>query len=192
MGLLVNKKKSAFTLIEIIIALGVTVIVLGIVNSIFITGNKVFSDSDVKTTLQIERQAIQEQISSIGMQAVEIKSVDGDTTSNELNNITISSYNKAGNPQDFHLTIVEDTEKKYKDNSKIYKFFLDGQEISGNIKSFKINHNIINISAYTDASTKTAALKNINSIKFDIILRKETGYSNVEQPINFGVTFRNK
>ena len=180
-----KKKKSAFTLIEILIALGVTVIVLGIVNSIFITGNKVFSDSDVKTTLQIERQAIQEQISNIGMQAVEIKSVNGDTTSNELNNITISSYDKDGNLHDFHLAIVEDTEKKY-------KFTIDGQEISSNIESFKIDSSIINISAYTDANTKAAALKNISSIKFDITLRKENGFSNVEQPINFGVVFRNK
>lgn len=187
-----KKKKSAFTLIEILIALGVTVIVLGIVNSIFITGNKVFSDSDVKTTLQIERQAIQEQMSSIGMQAVEIKSVNGDTISNELNNITISSYDKDGNPHDFHLAIVEDTEKKYKDNSKIYKFTIDGQEISRNIKSFKIDNSIINISAYADDTIKAAELKKISSIKFDITLRKENGYSNVEQPINFGVVFRNK
>lgn len=185
-----KKKKSAFTLIEILIALGVTVIVLGIVNSIFITGNKVFSDSDVKTTLQIERQAIQEQISNIGMQAVEIKSVDA--TSGELNNIIISSYDKAGNLHDFNLAIVEDTEKRYKDNSKIYKFTIDGQDISSNIKSFMVDSSIINISAYTDATAKAAALKNISSIKFDITLRKENGFSNVEQPINFGVVFRNK
>ncbi|AWK49722.1 type II secretion system protein [Clostridium beijerinckii] len=191
-GIISEKKKSAFTLIEIIIVLGITVIVLGIVNSIFITGNKVFSDSDVKTTLQIERQAIQEKISDIGMQAVEIKSVNGDTTSNELNNITISSYDKNGNPHDFHLAIVEDTEKKYKNNSEIYKFTIDGQEISGNIKSFKIDNSIIDISAYTDATKKATALKKISSIKFDIILRKENGYSNVQQPINFGVVFRNK
>lgn len=187
-----KKKKSAFTLIEIIIALGVLVIVLGIVNSIFITGNKVFSDSDVKTTLQMERQAIQEQISNIGMQAVEIKSVNVDPDSNKLENITISSYDKAGNLHDFYLEIVEDTEKKYTDNNKMYKFTIDGQEISSNIETFTIDSSIINISAYTDATAKAAALKNISSIKFAITLRKENGYSNVRQPIDFGVVFRNK
>ena len=35
-------------------------------------------------------------------------------------------------------------------------------------------------------------LRNINSIEFNILLRKEKGYSNVEQPIDFRVTFRNK
>lgn len=186
-----KKKKSAFTLIEIIIALGVLVIVLGIVNSIFITGNKVFSNSDVNTTLQMERQAIQEQISNIGMQAVEIKSVNGDPSSGKLNNITISSYDKAGNLHDFQLEI-EDTEKKYKNNRKIYKLTIDGQEISSNIEYFKIDSSIINISAYTDATAKATALKNISSIKFDITLRKENGYSDVRQPIDFGVVFRNK
>lgn len=186
-----KKKKSGFTLIEIIIALGITVIVLGIANSIFITGNKVFSDSDVKTTLQIEGQAIQEKISNIGMQAREIKAVRGNDDSNELESITVSSYDKNGNLQDFNLEI-EDTGNKYKDNSKIYRLMIDGEEVSGNIQRFIIDADIIDISAYTDNAIKAAALKNINSIKFDIALRRESGYSNVEQPINFGITFRNK
>ena len=81
-----KKKKPGFTLIEMIIALALTVIILGIASSMFITGNKVFSDSDVKSTLQIEGQAIQEKISDIGMQATGIKSVTVDTSdTNEIN-----------------------------------------------------------------------------------------------------------
>lgn len=175
---MLKKKKSGFTLIEIIISLVVTIIVLEIVYSIFITGNKVFSDSDVKTTLQMEGQSIQEKISNIGMQAVEIKSISKDNNSNELESIIISSYDKSGNSHDFVLAI-DDTGNIYKDNSKIYRFLIDNEEICNKIKSFKI---------YTNSTS----LNNINSLKFDITLRKESGYSNVEQAINFGITFRNK
>lgn len=45
-----NKRRTGFTLIEMIIVLALTVIILGIMGSIFTTGNKIFSDSDVKST----------------------------------------------------------------------------------------------------------------------------------------------
>lgn len=192
-----KKKKSAFTLIEIIIALGVTVIVLGIVNSIFITGNKVFSNSDVNTTLQMERQAIQEKISNIGMQATTAQAVTIDSSSaNEINDITIksnykeindliiNSYDKAGNLRPFTI-VKQDTGKVYKNGDKIYNLSIDGEVVSSNIRNVMLDNNTI-------AATNSKTLKNINSIKFYIILRKENGYSNVEQPINFGVVFRNK
>lgn len=70
-----KKKRQGFTLIEIIIVLAISGIVLGIVGSIFITGNKVFSDSDVKSSLQIEAQSIQEKLSNIGMEGVGIYSI---------------------------------------------------------------------------------------------------------------------
>jgi prepilin-type N-terminal cleavage/methylation domain len=185
-GLLVKKKKSAFTLIEIIIALGVLVIVLGIVNSIFITGNKVFSDSDVKTTLQMERQAIQEKISDIGMQATTAQAVTIDSSggSNEINSITINSYDKDGNLRPFTIE-KQDSGKVYKNGDKIYNLRIDGELVSSNIKNVMLDNNTI-----TAANTNT--LKNISSIKFNITLMKENGYSNVEQPIDFGVAFRNK
>lgn len=70
-----KKKKQGFTLIEIMIVLAISGIVLGIISSIFITSNKVFSDSDVKSSLQIEAQFIQEKLSNIGMEGVGIYSI---------------------------------------------------------------------------------------------------------------------
>lgn len=61
-----EKKKPGFTLIEMIIALALIVTILGIAGSMLITGNKVFSDSDIRSTLQIEGQVIQEKISDAG------------------------------------------------------------------------------------------------------------------------------
>jgi len=180
-----RKKKSGFTLIEMIIVLALTVIVLGIVGSIFTTGNKVFSDSDIKSTLQMEGQAIQEKISDIGMQATTAQAVTVDSSgTNEINDITINSYDKDGNLRPF-IIVKEESHSVYKDGSKIYELWVDGKLISSNVKSVMLDNNTI-----TDAKANT--LKNVNSIEFTIILRKEKGYSNVDQTINFRVAFRNK
>lgn len=179
-----KKKKPGFTLIEIIITLVVTVIVLEIAASMFITGNKVFSDSDVKSTLQIEAQQIQEKLSNIGMQAKVVQSVSGNNTTGEVNNIMITSYDKSGNLHDFEIKREEDSGRKYKDDSTIYKLSIGDQLISSDVKSMKIDSSII--------SDDENVLEKINAIEFNILLRREKGYSNIDYPINFKVTFRNK
>ena len=185
-----EKKKSGFTLIEMIITIALTVIILGIASSMFFAGNKVFSNSDVKTTLQMEGQAIQEKISDIGMQATGVKSVKVSTDNsnlNEIENIVINSYYKtteAGASYDLTIEKV-DSEKTYKDGSKIYELLIGNTVISSNVQSLQIDSYVIS------ANNKTT-LKNINSIEFTIVLRKEKGYDDVEQTIKFRVAFRNK
>ena len=66
------RKKTGFTLIEMIIVMGMTVLIMGIALSVFMTGNKVFSESDIKTTLQMEAKDIQENISEICMNSRKI------------------------------------------------------------------------------------------------------------------------
>lgn len=179
------KKKPGFTLLEVMIALALTVVVLGIANSMFIEGNKVFSDSDVKSTLQIEGQAIQEKISDIGIQATTVQAVTVDNSlTNEINDITINSYDKNGELRPFTIA-KEDSGKTYKNGGKIYNLFIGSDLISSDVESMKLDSNTI-----TAANTNT--LKNINSIEFTILLRKEKGYSNIQQTIDFIVAFRNK
>ena len=185
-----KKKKPGFTLVEMIIAIAITVIILGIASSMFITGNKVFSNSDVKTTLQMEGQAIQEGISDIGMQATGIKSVKtsiDNSNTNEIDNISINSYYKtteAGASVDLKIE-KRDSTKTYKDGSKIYELLIGNTVISSNVQSLQIDSYVIS------ANNKTT-LKNINSIEFTIVLRKENGYDDVKQTIKFRVDFRNK
>ena len=88
-----KKKKSGFTLLEMIIVLALTVLIIGIAGSIFITGNKIFSDSDVKTTLQMEAKDIQEKLSDICMEASDIQIYDDGT------NATIIFYDNDGEKQ---------------------------------------------------------------------------------------------
>lgn len=179
------KKRQGFTLVEVIIALALTLMILGIANSMFIEGNKVFSDSDVKSTLQIEGQAIQEKISDIGMQATTAQAVTIDNRStNEVSNIIINSYDKDENLIPFTI-VKEDSGKSYKNGDKIYNLKINGNLISSNVKNVMLDNETI-------AATNANTLKNINSIEFTILLRKEKGYSNVEQTIDFRVAFRNK
>lgn len=87
-----EKKKPGFTLIEMIIALALIVTILGIAGSMLITGNKVFSDSDIRSTLQIEGQVIQEKISDAGMQAFSIESCKHGSLEIKIKSITVTLF----------------------------------------------------------------------------------------------------
>jgi len=71
-----KKKKAGLTLIEMIIVLVLTVIIISIMGTIFLTGNRVFSNTDVKSDLQIEGQTTQETLSKYAMQGAGIKEVE--------------------------------------------------------------------------------------------------------------------
>lgn len=169
-------KNAGFTLIEMIVVLTLIVVVVGITISIFITGNKVFSDSDVKSSLQIEGQRVQEEISNIAMQAKCIESVEGDDSTGIISDITINSYDKSGNSKKFEI----------KNDYDYGKLIIDGSEISGNLKIMRINKDIIT------AKDNDKKLQEYKVIKFEIILAQNKGFSQgIEYPINFMVTFRN-
>lgn len=176
-----GKKRQGFTLLEVMIALALTLVVIGIANPMFITGNKVFSDSDVKSTLQIEGQAIQEKISDAGMQAISIKSLTLNNNQ-ELEDIKFNNYtDEQGTIGTFEIRI-EDTQKLYKDGSHIYNIYIGNQLVSSNVKNITLDINNAN----------AQVLQNVNSIEFNIWLRKEKGYSNVDQKLDFRVAFRNR
>lgn len=163
-----EKKKSAFTLIEMIIVISLTLIVIAITSSIFITGNRVFSDSDVNTTLQMEGQRIQEEISDIGMQGISIKNI--------ANGIEFKSYNQEGTKKIYDIIfsapelkveeydIDENDDKKEIDKTNI---------ISTNVKSFNVE-------------------EKDNCVNFNVELFKNKSFKKEIYPVNFKVTLRNK
>lgn len=161
------KKRQGFTLVEVIIALALTLMILGIANSMFIEGNKVFSDSDVKSTLQIEEQAIQEKISDIGMQA-------SGTINDPALGTLIKSYNKNG-------------------QERYYKFDKVGKQLS--IMEYSKNgsefHNENRQSISDHVSTFNVGYGD-NFAEFTINLNLEKVYSDVNYPIKFKIAFRNK
>ncbi|SFD09093.1 PilW family protein [Clostridium uliginosum] len=170
------KKKKGFTLVEMIIVMALTVVILGMVFGMFNTNNRIISDVDVKSTLQTEGQAIQENLSNIGMQAIGIESVTGENISGkesleEIKDIVINSYNKDGKECEFK---IEHNERN---------FYINGKELSSNVESIKISPDLIE---YKDN------LDNVGTVEFNILLTKKKGYSDIKYPVTVKITFRNK
>lgn len=205
-----KKKKQGFTLIEMIIVMALTTLILGIISSVFITGNKVFSDSDVKSTLQIEAQAIQENISKVGMESIGIQGItdeDGENSISEDTEIVSASYEQL----ESKLTDINgtDKEKKWlsitqmKMNPYVEKSNGDiviGTPITIIDYEKQDNQEMGTISIYgKELSSNVASVrikynnetfKDTNSILINIVLIKN-GYSNVKYPMSIEVKFRN-
>lgn len=160
-----NKKKKGFTLLELIIAMGITITIIGIAGSMLITGNKVFSDSDVKSTLQIEGQEIQEKISDIGMQGIEIVSASDSP-------LVIKSYVKEDD--DFrYFKIQKDV------NTSNFKIYEDTHEDFSSGNNPIIYENIRSLTITRNNGGK--------SVNFEIILTRK----DIDHKIAFTISFRN-
>jgi len=211
-NLIVKEKKPGFTLIETIIALALTVTVLGIASSMFITGNKVFSDSDIKSTLQIEGQAIQEKISDAGMQAFSIESCkhgsleiknekyNSDVISTKLVNIKGES---SGNREwiDISELVIKSSSKNSEyDNSSNVITNTSTIPIIYNAasKSISINSKVISEKVESvrirpgNIDDENSTIGQAHSIEFNIVLSKENSVSDVNYTIGFTIAFRNK
>lgn len=216
-----KKKKRGFTLIEMIIVLAISGIVLGIVGSVFITGNKVFSDSDVKSSLQIEAQSIQEKLSNIGMGAVgiiSIKYLNGndfiesfdkskkivDSTYEELRNQGL--FTNSEDESDIDLSenvwipisfMNVNSYMKNSDESKtldLIKYEKNNGSKTGelSIENSKMSRNVRSILIKPNNIDNTnSTFKEASGITIKIILEKNKGYSNLEYPVTFKINFRN-
>lgn len=162
---MVKKKKSGFTLLEMIIVVGLITVVIGIVNSIFMTGIKVFSASDVKTTLQIEGQKIQEEISDICMEAHRIQKINDEE-------IYVFTYDE------------HDKEKKTVIKKDGRNLLIDIYDDKGVVTSNRVLTEILN-------NLKIDYTNNL--LDFSLDFRKDQGFSkDVTYQIYFTVTSRNK
>lgn len=169
-----SKKKSGFTLLELIIVMALTLVILGMVFQMFNTNNRIISDVDIKSTLQKEGQAIEEKLSKIGMQASSMSCDKNDNTQV----ISIKSLNSSGEECEFEikkqvreLYIIEykNNDSKDKDKEKINEKLL-----TNNLEKIKV------------------LSKEEKSAQIEIILSKKKGYSDVTYPVNTKFTFRNK
>lgn len=185
-----KKKKAGFTLIEIMIVLMLTVVVIGIMTSIFSTGNRVFSDANIKSDLQIEGQSIHEIISNMGMQGIGIKEItlsDGTIDFEKTEDVSKkeSVMNKWNSIQEIVLYGVE-TDESNKIVKKSYTFRLKNKELSmikqgsslgrvlsTNVENFKVNPSNM-------------------GVEVEINLIKKKGYEEKKYPIKVDVLFRNK
>jgi hypothetical protein len=171
-----NSKKPGVTILELILKLLIIVTVIGIAGFMLTKSNKELNDSDVKSTLQIEGQKIQEKISDIGIQASDIEIVFPDKQSGEIDYIIIKSYvENDGFPRYFK---IQKRGKKLivaKDMSISFSNSSNNEIISENIDKLSITKNLNN-----------------KSIDFDINLKKSKGFIDaVNYEINFTMYFTN-
>lgn len=210
-------KKSGFTLIEMIIVLALTVIIIGIASSIFTNGNRIFSDSDAKSTLQIQAQTIQEEISKVGMEAIGIESItdiDGhQTTGSAVKPIVNADYG------DLYLTDING--KRIQNDENNENAWLQVSEVI--VESYNEAENTITpstIITYDKFSKKLSTVKdeelrefqgevesvrikpinitksdgtfwNTNSIVVSVMLHRKSGFADVTYPVLITVKFRN-
>lgn len=97
-------RKSAFTLVEMIIVIAIIGVVIGVVTSIFMRGNKVISHSNIKTDLQIEGQKIQEKITDICMQSTNIEAINDEE-------IEVKSYSGEDDTEKIFIIKKENNDK---------------------------------------------------------------------------------
>lgn len=199
-----NRKKSGFTVTELVIVMTLTVIVLGIIWTMFSISTKIISDVTIKSDLQREGQAIQEQLSNIGMQATEIGTFSKNDSEN-IQTMQINSYYKPENlsyqsedsPNPFYIIYDKEKLKLYKysignsiNTSRVNRELLSNSNyklLSSNVESVKINGQDI-------SEVNESILRNINSIEFLVTLRRNRNYNN--EPITYVIkvktVFRNK
>lgn len=174
------KKKTGFTLIEMIIVLSITVLVMSIVMSVFMTGHRIFAQADVKTTLQMQGKDIQEKISSIcmeGSKIEDVKAVSGSMEEIEYLKI-LSFYQNSTSPKTYEIEL----------NGSNIK--INGNSLYGTVKSIKINKEIVQESQIIGASPDYSRF---SAIDFTIVLSGKRGFSGeVDYLVNFTVYFRNK
>lgn len=192
-----KKKKPGFTLMEMIIVISLTALVIGITVPMFITGNKVFSDSDVKSTLQMEARDIEEELTSISMQGIGITDI-------EINNLNKSSEDHELYVDMKYSDLEDKTINKLKingyDKNSEYSKDADGKDSISSLQTYTItfNNNTLSVGSRV-LSTHVTSFKIIpedtessfsstSTIEFHIVLNKR----NVDYPINFKLTFRNK
>lgn len=197
-----SKKKNGFTLIEMIIVLAITGIVIGIASSMFIEGNRVFSDLDVKSTLQMEAHDIQEDLTDIGMQGKVISSIEIDGQSSEDNNNSLYVNKKYSQLASDDMNGMKEMKMEIKAYNKDSEYSDDGT--ISNLKTYgilfnkgtlSVNSKVLSTNVYSfNVSPQNIddSFANTSSIEFNIILHKQKGFAEIKYPVNIKVTFRNK
>lgn len=201
---MVNRKnKKGFTLIEMIIVMALTVLTISVVSSVFFMGNTVFSSADSKTTLQMEKQDIEHELSKINMQATgisEIKIGSGSISGSRLDEWIDADKYSSVNEISIKYVDAEKQDNHYIYKDKHYKFSIE--------ENGKITVNGVESPVYTLTMTeeteniKKTLSRNVLDFKvkpndkdgliFDILLKKRSFKEVNELNVNFAVSFRNR
>ena len=194
-----KKKKSGFTLLEMVIVLALAVLVIAIVNFIFLTGSRVFTDTNVKSDLHIEGQNIQQEISNSLMGAVEIEEIqkaDGEIIDFKKSEDDVKKNSIMNTKVEIGyviITVVEENESGVAEKNN-YKFRVDGNTLYSEKMGIH-SEKVLTTNVGKEESTNKPEFYikvHDNSTEFYINLHKEKGQTDKNYPIKVDVLFRNK
>lgn len=196
-----KNKRKGFTLLELIITLSLTVIVLGVIYTFFLSNSKTLSRIEINSDLQLEAEGIQQELLLYGTQAEGIS---------EINNTKITAsnkYNYEGLSDNGKLDISQITFKigveylRFIYNSANSTLTLNKVNESGTVisdESLRLPRDLSkNVTEFKvrplDYRMKPSGnFMETTGLEVSLVLNKKKGYSNVTIPISVIVKFRNK
>jgi len=202
-----NKRIKGFTLVEVILALSLTTVILGIIGTFFFINNKSLINTEIKSDLQKEGENIQNELINIGQQARRINSITfaGDITPTDAATGVYSDF------LDISLTIkptntiiINQAIDNNAANDIHYTLALNGRQLtishqegvniiskvlSENVQSFEVIP--LDFNSVSDADKGIKRINSSEGIQVSITLNRERGYSNVTLPIKTIIQFRN-
>lgn len=200
-------KKSGFTLIEMIIVLALTTVIVMLTGTIFTIGNRIFLDSDTRSTLQMDAEQIEQNISRNGLQSVRIENVEDESGNENINSdvrIVDATYEELID----HMEEIEGEEWLQINEMTIVPFVENGDnittgipvailrydretrrlftgniELPGNVESVRIRP--------VDIEDSHENLRTTNSIIIRIELREGNVFNEFVYPVFVTIKFRN-
>lgn len=199
---ILETRAKGFTLLEVIIALSITVLVMGVVYTFFFSNNRTLSVTEINSTLQGEGEVIEKELFNLGTQARGIINVNSQSAEliqyNSLPNIGISENEKYKLPTTSMQLIYENGDRAIISLINAHLTVMvtrnDGTVIvpekilSENVMEFKIRP--LDVRMVSDMANSD--FLEAPGVEFSIMLNKKKGYSNVEYPVNLIVKFRNR
>lgn len=193
-------KKKGFTLIELIIALALTLVIIGVVSTFFISTIKTFKRAEMRSNLQGEAEQIESLLLTVGTQSEGIE---------EINNLNITSSQRR-----YYREILSENGKIEVDNIKFKLlneyYILEYEKSTGKLKVKKENSwgqelkeegypkdLSTNISEFTIRPidfrmNEDGSLYEAKAIEINLTLKDIKGKSGMEVPVSLIIKFRNK
>jgi prepilin-type N-terminal cleavage/methylation domain-containing protein len=196
-----KKKLRGFTLIELIIAISLTLVILGAAFTFFIVNNRNLIRVDLQSTLQTEGKDIEEKVLKVGTKTREIVSLinnsdDREVVNNNLGTIKLDGEDKLA-IKEIVLNSYENSTNNISTNNS-FTISLDGRTLkiispsgervlSRNVKELKVKP--LNLNQIANRNSKT--IKQLDGVELSMTLELKKGSVTVENPVSVVVKFRN-
>lgn len=185
-----KKKKKAFTLLELILTLGITLVVIATIYTFFLSNTKTMKSTEINTDLQAEAQKIQSEFLKYGTEAKGVYSINGIEVKDD--NMIYTGVLDGNGKLDVEEITFNVEENKYK-----YIFNRSTGELKvekGTGEIIKLSNNIqeVKVRPLDFRSNPDGRFYKSNGIEISLVLNIKKSYTDVTIPSSVIVKFRNK